>query len=322
MPIYFLCTWVTSILFLAWIGLSRHQVTIACQTRRVIFGDLMSPELVYQGTQPRKPLKIVSALKAQKLMSHGCEGFLATIKDTSGSTPCIEDFSIVREFPDVFPKELPGLPPEREVEFTIDLIPGAEPISKAPYRMAPLELKELKEQLQELLELGFIRPSVSPWGAPVLFVKKKDGSMRLCIDYRELNKITIQNRYPLPRIDDLFDQLQGAKFFSKIDLRSGYHQLRVRDQDIPKIAFRTRYGHYEFLVMPFGLTNAPAVFMDLMNRIFHEYLDRFVIVFIDDILIFSKSREEHESHLRTVLETLRQKKLYAKISKLTFGLKK
>nr|GFC68104.1 putative reverse transcriptase domain, aspartic peptidase domain protein [Tanacetum cinerariifolium] len=207
--------------------------------------------------------------------------------------------------PDVFPDELPGIPPVRDVEFNIELIPGSEPISKAPYHMVPIELKELKDQLQELLEQGFIRPSVSPWGAPVLFVKKKDGSMRLCIDYRELNKITIRNRYPLPRIDDLFDQLQGDMHFSKIDLRSGYHQLRVKEQDISKTAFRTRYGHYEFLVMPFGLTNAPAVFMDLMNRIFHEFLDKFVIVFIDDILVFSKSKEEHEDHLRTVLQTLR-----------------
>ena len=181
--------------------------------------------------------------------------------------------------------------------------------------MAPLELQELKEQLQELLERGVIRLSVSPWGAPVLFVKKKDGSMRLCIDYRELNRVTIRNRYPLPRIDDLFDQLQGAKYFSKIDLRSGYHQLRVRDEDIAKTAFRTRYDHYEFLVMPFGLTNAPAVFMDLMNRVFSEYLDKFVIVFIGDILVYSKSEEEHEDHLRIVLETLRRKQLYAKFSK-------
>nr|GFC47020.1 Pol protein [Tanacetum cinerariifolium] len=151
----------------------------------------------------------------------------------------------------------------------------------------PIELKELKDQLQELLERGFIRPSVSPWDAPVLFVKKKDGSMRLCIDYRELNKITIRNRYPLPRIDDLFDQLHGVIHFSKIDLRSGDHQLRVKEHDISKTAFRTRYSHYEFLVMPFGLTNAPAVFMDLMNRVFHEFLDKFVIMFIDDILVFS-----------------------------------
>ncbi|CAH9076112.1 unnamed protein product [Cuscuta epithymum] len=186
--------------------------------------------------------------------------------------------------------------------------------------MAPTELKELHKQLQELLEKGFIRPSFSPWGAPVLFVKKKDGSMRLCIDYRELNKVTIKNRYPLPRIDDLFDQLKGATTFSKIDLRSGYHQLRVKNEDIPKTAFRSRYGHYEFVVMPFGLTNAPAVFMDLMNRVFSEYLDKFVIVFIDDILVYSKSKEEHEGHLRVVLRTLREHKLYAKFSKCEFWL--
>jgi hypothetical protein len=171
--------------------LSMHQATIDCHSKRVIFGNTLHPEFVYQGTQPRKTTKIISALKAQKLISHGCEGFLASIKDTSVDAPRIKDFHVVRDYLDVFPEVLPGVPPEREVEFTIDLIPGSEPISKAPYRMAPLELKELKEQLQELLELGFIRPSVSPWGAPVLFVKKKDGSMRLCIDYRELNKITI-----------------------------------------------------------------------------------------------------------------------------------
>ncbi|RVX08770.1 Transposon Tf2-2 polyprotein [Vitis vinifera] len=225
-----------------------------------------------------------------------------------------------KEYPDVFPEDLPGLPPEREVEFTIDLVPGTGPMSKAPYRMAPVELKELKVQLQELLDKGFIRPSVSPWGAPVLFVKKKDGSMRLCIDYRELNKVTVRNKYPLPRIDDLFDQLQGACVFSKIDLRSGYHQLRVRGEDVPKTAFRTRYGHYEFLVMPFGLTNAPAAFMDLMNRVFKPYLDQFVVVFIDDILVYSRSREEHEGHLSIVLQTLRDKQLYAKLKKCEFWL--
>ena len=149
--------------------------------------------------------------------------------------------------------------------------------------MAPAELRELKAQLEELLSKGFIRPSISPWGASILFVKKKDGSLRLCIDYRQLNRVTIRNQYPLPRIDELFDQLQGSRVYSKIDLRSGYHQLRV--QDVPKTAFRTRYGHYEFLVMPFGLTNAPTAFMDLMNRVFQPYLDRFVIVFIDDILV-------------------------------------
>ncbi|KAL4017164.1 hypothetical protein IC575_024840 [Cucumis melo] len=184
--------------------------------------------------------------------------------------------------------------------------------------MAP-ESKEARYK-QELLDKGFIRPSVSPWGAPVLFVKKKDGSMRLCIDYRELNKVTVKNRYPLPRIDDLFDQLQGATVFSKIDLRSGYHQLRIKDEDVPRQDF-ARYGHYEFIVMSFGLTNAPAVFMDLMNRVFREFLDTFVIVFIDDILIYSKTEAEHEEHLRMVLQTLRDNKLYAKFSKCEFWLK-
>ncbi|KAA0052217.1 hypothetical protein E6C27_scaffold207G00280 [Cucumis melo var. makuwa] len=186
--------------------------------------------------------------------------------------------------------------------------------------MAPSELKELKVQLQELVDKRYIRPSVSPWGAPMLFVKTKDGTLRLCIDYRQLNKVTIRNKYPLPRIDDLFDQLRGAVVFSKIDLRSGYHQLKVRELDIPKIAFRTRYGHYEFLIIPFRLTNAPAVFMDLMNRIFHQYLDQFVIVFIDDILVYSVDKKSHEEHLRIVLQTLRDKQLYAKFSKCEFWL--
>ncbi|GJR96159.1 putative reverse transcriptase domain-containing protein [Tanacetum coccineum] len=215
-----------------------------------------------------------------------------------------------------------GLPPTRQVEFQIDLMPGAAPVARAPYRLAPSEMKELSEQLQELSDKGFIRPSSSPWGAPVLFVKKKDGSFRMCIDYRELNKLTVKNRYPLPRIDDLFDQLQGSSVYSKIDLRSGYHQLRVREQDIPKTAFRTRYGHYEFQVMPFGLTNAPAVFMDLMNRVCKPYLDKFVIVFIDDILIYSKDKEEHEEHLKAILELLKKEELYAKFSKCEFWIPK
>nr|GFA17144.1 putative reverse transcriptase domain-containing protein [Tanacetum cinerariifolium] len=178
----------------------------------------------------------------------------------------LENIHVVREFPDVFPKELPSLPPVRQVEFQIDLIPGATHVARAPYQLAPSEMQELSNQLQELADRGFIHLSTSPWGAPVLFVKKKDGFFRMCINYRELNKLTVKNRNPLPRIDDLFDQLQGLSVYLKIDLRSGYHQLRVRDEDIPKTAFRTRYGHYEFQVMPFGLTNAPAIFMDLMNQ--------------------------------------------------------
>ena len=186
--------------------------------------------------------------------------------------------------------------------------------------MAPAELKELKEQLKDLLDKGFIRPTISPWGAPVLFVKKKDGSLRMCIDYRKLNKVTIKNKYPVPRIDDLFDQLQGASHFSKIDLRSGYHQLRVRDSDIPKIAFRTRYGHYEFVVLSFELTNAPATFINLMNRVLKQYLYLFVIVFIDDILIYCRSEEEHACNLRVVLQTLKDRQLFSKFSKYEFWL--
>nr|GFC24127.1 putative reverse transcriptase domain-containing protein [Tanacetum cinerariifolium] len=196
--------------------------------------------------------------------------------------------------------------------FQIDWIPGAALVARAPYRLAPPEMKELSEKLKELSDKGFIRPSSSPWGAPVLFVKKKDGSFWMCIDYRELNKQRVKNRYPLPRIDDLFDQLQGSSVYSKIDLRSGYHQLRVREEDVPKTAFRTRYGHYEFQVMPFGLTNASAVFMDLMNRVCKPYLDKFMIVFIDDILNYSKNKNEHEEHLRTILKLLKKEELYAK----------
>nr|GEY76856.1 putative reverse transcriptase domain-containing protein [Tanacetum cinerariifolium] len=214
---------------------------------------------------------------------------------------------------------LPGIPPTRQVEFRIDLVPGAAPVARAPYRLAPSEMKELVDQLQELTNKGFIRPSSSPWGAPVLFVKKKDGSFRMCINYQELNKLTVKNRYPLPRIDDLFDHLQGSSVYSKIDLRSGYHQLRVREEDIPKTAFRTRYGHYEFQVMPFGLTNAPAVFMDLMNRVCKPYLDKFVTVFIDDILIYSKDEKEHKEHLKAILELLKKEELYAKFSKCLAG---
>ena len=227
---------------------------------------------------------------------------------------------MVREYVSVFPRDLPGLPPDREIVFSIELMPGTAPISRAPYRLAPAELKELKVQLEDMIEKGFIRPSHSPWGAPVLFVKKKDGSLRLCIDYRGLNKVTIKNKYPLPRIDDLFDQLAGSRVFSRIDLRSGYHQLKVRAEDIPKTAFRTRYGHYEFLVMSFGLTNAPAAFMELMNRVFHDYLDKFIIVFIDDILIYSNSEADHVRHLRTVLQILREQKLYVKLKKCQFWL--
>ena len=303
--------------------LAKYNAKIDCRKRCIIFNPYGNEEFLYHGQLQSSVTRIVSAIKARKMLANGCQGYLASVVDKDRETELSpEDVPIIREFVDIFPKDLPGLPPEREISFEIELLPGSAPVSKAPYRMAPAELKELQVQLQELLDKGFIRQSHSPWGAPVLFVKKKDGSLRLCIDYRDLNKITIKNKYPLPRIDDLFDQLRGAEVFSKIDLRSGYHQLRIKESDISKTAFRTRYGHYEFLVMPFGLTNAPAAFMDLMNRVFKEYLDKFVIVFIDDILIYSKSVEEHEQHLRMVLEMLRGNKLYAKFTKCEFWLKK
>ncbi|GKD67793.1 putative reverse transcriptase domain-containing protein [Tanacetum coccineum] len=218
----------------------------------------------------------------------------------------LEDVPIVRDFLEVFPEDLPGLPPNRQVELQIDLVPGAAPVVCSPYRLAPSEMQELSTQLQELSDKGIIRPSSSSWGAPVLFVKKKDRSFRMCIVYRELNKLTMKNPYPLLRIDDLFDQLQGSSVYSKIELRSVYHQLRVREEDILKMGFRTRYGHYKFQVMPFGLTNAPAIFMDLINWVCKPYLDKFVILFIDHILIYSKSKEEHEEQLKLILELLKK----------------
>ncbi|KAL0556807.1 hypothetical protein IC582_005324 [Cucumis melo] len=301
--------------------LAANHASIDCSRKEVTFNPPSRASFKFKGEGSRSFPQVISAIRASKLLSQGTWGILASVVDTREADVSLSSEPVVRDYPDVFPEELPGLPPHREVEFAIELEPGTVPISRAPYRMAAAELKELKVQLQELLDKGFIRPSVSPWGAPVLFVKKKDGSMRLCIDYRELNKVIVKNRYPLPRIDDLFDQLQGATVFSKIDLRSGYHQLRIKDEDVPKTAFRSRYGHYEFIVMSFGLTNAPAVFMDLMNRVFREFLDTFVIVFIDDILIYSKTEAEHEKHLRMVLQTLRNNKLYAKFSKCEFWLK-
>nr|GEX03022.1 putative reverse transcriptase domain-containing protein [Tanacetum cinerariifolium] len=270
--------------------LKTYHAVIVCDEKiiRVPFED---ETLIIRcnGSNNGNQLNIISCTKTRKYLLKGYPVFLAnittkTIKDKSKEKQ-LEDVLIVRDFSEVFLEDLPA---------------------RAPYRLAPSEMKELSDQLQELSDKGFIRPSSSPWGAPVLFVKKKDGSFRMCIDYRLLNKLTVKNRYPLSRIDDLFDQLQGSSIYSKIDLRSGYHQLRVREADIPKTAFRTRYGHYEFQVMPFGLTNAPAVFMDLMNRVCKPYLDKFMIVFINDILIYSKDEKKHEEHLKAILELLKK----------------
>ncbi|GJR22187.1 putative reverse transcriptase domain-containing protein [Tanacetum coccineum] len=278
---------------------------------RIPFGDEI---LIVQGDRSDKKkkstLSIISCMKTQKYMEKGCQVFLAQVTkkedEAMSQEKRLEDVLIVQKFPEVFLEDLPGLPPAQQVEFQIDLVPGAAPVARAPYRLAPSEMQELSTQLQELCEKGFVMPSSSPWGALVLFVKKKDRSLRMCINYRKLNNLTVKNRYLLSRIDDLFDQLQGSSVYSKIDLRSGYHQLRVRDEDIPKMAFRIRYGHYEFQVIPFGLTNALAAFMNLMNRVCKPFLDKFVIVFIDDMLIYSTNKVEHEGHLKKILELLKK----------------
>ncbi|GJZ12689.1 putative reverse transcriptase domain-containing protein [Tanacetum coccineum] len=293
--------------------LRRCHAVIVCDEKlvQVPYGNETLTFYGNESTNGRESrLTVISCSKAQEYMAKGCQVFLAYIsaktEEDKSEGEQIKDVPIVQDFPKVFPEDLPVLPLARPVEFQIDVILGAAPVARAPYRLAPSEMKELSEQLQELSDKGLIRPSSSPWGARSY----------------SLNKLTVKNRYPLPRIDNLFDQLQGSSIYSKIDLRSGYHQLRVREQDIPKTAFRTRYGHYEFQVMPFGLTNAPAVFMDLMNRVCKPYLDKFVFVFIDDILIYLKEEKEHEEHLKVILELLKKEKLYAKFSKCEFWIPK
>jgi hypothetical protein len=257
--------------------LSKHKVLIDCAKKSI---KLTTPE--------GKELEFV----AEPVVT--AKGAANRVKLNQLDASQGPEVSVVNEFPDVFHEELSGMPPDWDIEFVIELVPGTAPIYKRPYRMAAKQLAELKDQVKELLEKGYIRLSSSPWGAPVIFVPKKDGTQRMCVDYRALNEVTVKNKYPLSRIDDLFDQLRRACVFSKIDLRSRYHQLKIRECDIPKTAFILRYGLYEYTVMSFGLTNAPAHFMYLMNKVFMEYLDKFIVVFIDDILVYSKSEEEHE----------------------------
>ncbi|GJY30669.1 hypothetical protein Tco_0414164 [Tanacetum coccineum] len=257
--------------------------------------------LVVKGHEGVSRLKVISCIKARKYVEKVSQLFLAHVTEKEPSEKRLQDVHVICDFLKVFPDDLLGLLPPRQVKFKIELVLGATPVVRVPYHLTSSEMKELSDQLKELSEKGLIRLSSPPWGAPLLFVKKKDGSFQMCIDYRELNKLTVKNRYPLPRIDDVFDQLQGSCVYSKINLRSGYHQLRIKEEDILITAFQTRYGHYEFQVIPFGLINAPAIFMDLMNRVCKSYLEKFVIVFIDDILIYSKSKEEHKEHLKIIL---------------------
>ncbi|GJY59327.1 putative reverse transcriptase domain-containing protein [Tanacetum coccineum] len=280
--------------------LANHRAVIVCD-EKIMRIPYANEVLIVQGDgsgkEKKSKLSIISCTKTQKYIKKGCQIFLEQVTkkgiEDKSEEKRLEDMPIVRDFPEVFPEDFPGLPPTRQVEFQINLVPGDAPVARAPYRLAPSELQELSTQLQELFDKGFIRPSSSPWGAPVLFVKKKAGSFWM-----------------------------WSKVYFKIDLRSGYHQLRVWEKDIPKTTFRTRYGHYDFQVMPFGLTKAPAVFMDLMNRVCKPYLDKFVIVFIDDILIYSKNKKEHEEHLRLILRLLKKEELYAKFSKCEFWLSK
>jgi hypothetical protein len=238
--------------------LDKYQAIISCDKRIIKLVSPLGEEVVVElvSPEPRKG---------------GCHHMAINSKEEDS----LETIKVVSEFPDVFPKDLLGMPPERKVEFAIELLSGTAPISKRAYKVSGLELVELKKQIDELSEKCYIRPSTLPWAAPVLFVEKKDGTRRMCIDYQALNEVTIKNKYPLPRIEDLFDQLRGTSVFSKIDLRSDYHQLRIRPSDIPKTTFITKYGLYEFTVMSFGLTNATSFFMNLMNNVFMDYLDKF-----------------------------------------------
>src|SRR4051794_25451824 len=303
--------------------LRKHNPDIDWKKNEIIIKGTNKKVTLEKDPAPRPPtIPQISAIQANKAIKHGETAFLLLIKDEKHAKEILTDDKklkeLLQEYQDISPKDLPGLPPYRSVDHAIELVNGAEPPHRSIYALSQEELKILKETLQELLDQGFIRPSKSPYGAPILFVKKKDGSLRMCIDYRALNKLTIKNRYPLPRIDEIFDRVQGAKVFSKLDLRSGYHQIRIQDKDVPKTAFRTRYGHYEFTVMPFGLTNAPATFQRLINNIFHLLLDDCVVVYLDDILIYSPDLESHHQYLQQVFDILRREKLYCKMSKCEF----
>ncbi|GJR61854.1 putative reverse transcriptase domain-containing protein [Tanacetum coccineum] len=267
--------------------MAEHRAEVVCYEKYicVLYGnDMLIIQGERSGVKNESRLEVISSIRTQRYIDKGCQVFLVQMmkkEETEASEKRIEDVPVIRDFPEVFPEDFPGLPPTRQVEFHIELIPGVAPVARAPYRLSPAEMKELAKQLKELSD-------------------------------------KVKNRYPLPRIDDLFEQLQGSSIYSKIDLRSGYHQLRVIEEDIPKTDFRTRYGHYEFQVMHFGLTNTPAVFTDLLNRVCNPYLDKFVIMFIDDILIYSRNEKEHEEHLKTILELLKKEELYAKFSKCEF----
>ncbi|MCO5582117.1 hypothetical protein L7F22_036007 [Adiantum nelumboides] len=298
--------------------LSKNQAQIHCAQRNLSFQNCLGEEVLVQGTNGRPRAHLIKASRSLKGARKGQQIYVVKLNRLDE----VEASSLpknLRDFSYIFPEDLSSLPPPRDIDHEIETFPGSEPVSKRAYKLSLPEAIELKEQLRQLIEQGFIKPNNSPWGAPVLFQKKKDGSLRLCIDYQGLNQVFVKNKYPIPCIDELLDRLHGAKMFTKIDLRSSYHQIRIKELDIYKAAFNTHYGHFEFIVMPFGLTNTPATFNRLMQDIFCKYLDDFVLVFFDDMLIYSKDGGEHQGHVRKALEMLREHKLYAKLSKCVFN---
>jgi len=311
--------------------LTRHNPSINFKTNEV----RLSHEPFVADAKPPQPAKdqsppiesfLISGRQARHALRSGAEGYLAWVTTEEADAPVIPPRKppdlehLLKEYSDVFPDELPcKLPPERPVDHEIRLEEGSAPPSRPAYRLSRPEMDELQTQLSEMLKRGFIEPSKSPYGAPVFFVKKSDGSLRMVCDWRQLNRITIKNKACLPNIDDLFDTVQGSSFFSKLDLRSGYNQIRIKEDDVEKTAINTPLGHFQFRVMGFGLTNAPATFQSLMNNVLQPYLRKFVVVFLDDILIFSKSWEEHLQHIRTVLDAMRSNQLFCKSSKCEFG---
>jgi hypothetical protein len=291
------------------------------------FFTLGGKHVVLRGMSNNTPMvvsnKRMEAIFRRGDITYATECFITAQVDAQGRQHHHADIqALLSRHDKVFGQIPPGRPPDKGFEHTIELEEGAKPVITTPYKHPKKFKDEIEKSIKELLEMGHIRPSSSPFASSVVLVKKKDGTMRMCIDYRALNKKMIKNRYPISRIDELLDELHGAVYFSKIDLRSSYHQIRVREEDIHKTAFRCHYGHYEFLVMPFGLTNAPTTFQSCMNHLFRKQLWKILLVFFDDLLIYSRTWEEHLGHLEEILSIMEEQSLYAKESKCEFGMTK
>jgi hypothetical protein len=312
-----------AILGYAW--LSTHSPMTCHWEDRVIEFEERGTKIKLLGVQPSSPLPQEMSMETFCKWVQGNEVWAVALVDVVPPphppplSPLVEQ--ILQKYTDVF-KDLKTFPPQRIHDHPIPLQPGATPVNSRPYRYSPLHKNEIEKQVKELLEAGLITHSTSPFASPVLLVQKKDGSWRFCIDYRKLSSITVKNRFPMPVIEEILEELAGAKYFTKLDMRSGYHQVRMSEQDEFKTAFKTHHGHFQFRVMPFGLTNAPATFQCLMNDILSPFLRKFVLVFLDDILIYSPTLEMHIEHLQQVLQKLRDHRLYLKNSKCSFAQEK